>query len=371
MTKINKLIALLLSLVMFLLAFSGCGKKEKANNSKIKSKEKGISSQTENGEIDDFDVDDFDGDVFDDFNVEDDEEFEDWGDDEEEVPDSQKPTNNFLDVKFNKYKYVWGDEFNGTTLDTNKFEILAHSNTATDLSIFNGDNANVKEVFSIGNGTANMFFKRWYDPYNSNIQYAQSGGLNTKNTMSYRYGYLEMRAKMTFQKDKNSFWLVSKNALNSNSNNYCNLEIDIFETLASFDSVTPNIHRWFANGDHTDYNEKMGQKKPFTYFDTYELSKEFHTYGFLWTPTEISMFVDDEKYFTLDTTKSFDDDPDTTCFNLPMYIMVTCGAFTPGNNWHSYSGDEVNVKNLPLNNCVDYIRLYQNPEISGNLLNLK
>ena len=82
------------------------------------------------------------------------------------------------------------------------------------------------------------------------------------------------------------------------------------------------------------------------------------------------MYVDGEKYWTLDTTKSFDDDPDTTVFNQPIYLMLSAGAFTPLKNWHTYDGDEIDNTSLPLDFTVDWVRLYQDPDMKGTQLNL-
>lgn len=290
----------------------------------------------------------------------------------EELPANELPSSEFEDTKLGRYKYVWGDEFESDELDLSKWTVKSHSSESVDSLQFEWGDEELSKVFRVENGVATQNVIRWYDPTNTLIQYAKSAHLMTRPTMSFQYGYLEVRLRMSFRKDGNSFWLVSNNALNSNKDAYCNIEIDVFETLASTDSLTPNIHYWYSDGRHHDYNGYVlkGDSKKYTFAESYNLANEYHLYGFEWTPTEMSMYVDGEKYWTLDTTKSFDDDPDISVYNQPIYLLLHGGAFTPGSTWEAYSGCEVDNKSLPLDYSVDWVRLYQDPDMSGTQLNL-
>ena len=273
---------------------------------------------------------------------------------EEVLPENQRVTEKFEDTKLGKYKYVWGDEFNTDTLDLSKWIIESHSSSGRDKLTFEQGDENLSKVFKIQNGAASLIFQM------------------TRPTMSWQYGYLEVRLRMSFRKDGNAIWMASGDALNSNKDAYCGLEVDVFETLASTDSVTPNIHLWYKDGRHTDINGYVYNGKPikYTFANSYNLAKEFHVYGFEWTPSEMAMYVDGEKYWTLDTTKSFDDDPDISVYNQPIYLMLATGAFTPLNTWHTYAGDEIDNTSLPLDYSVDYVRLYQDSSVKGTQLNI-
>ena len=295
-------------------------------------------------------------------------------DDEEpprELTAIEKPSNEFTDTKLGKYKYVWGDEFNSNQLDLSKWTIKAHSPASLDTFMPEWGNENLSKVFHMKDGLATQNFRRWYDPTNTLIQYAQTAHLMTRPTMSWQYGYLEVRLRMSFRPgEANAIWMSSGNALN-NKNDYCGLEVDVFETLGSTDSVTPNIHFWYKDGRHTDYNGTYlkGEAKSYSFFDTTNLANEFHLYGFEWTPTEMAMYVDGEKYWTLDTTKSFDSDPDTTVFNQPIYLMLHGGGFTKLSAWDP-ALPLINNTDLPLDYSVDWVRLYQNPSMKGTQLNV-
>ena len=216
------------------------------------------------------------------------------------LPENQKVSTKFEDTKLGKYKYVWGDEFNENTLDLSKWIIKSHSSSGQDKLTFEQGDENLSKVFKIQNGAASLIFQRWYDQTNTLIQYAGPAELMTRPTMSWQYGYLEVRLRMSFRKDGNAIWMSSGDALNSNKDAYCGLEVDVFETLASTDSVTPNIHLWYKDGRHTDMNGYVYNGKPikYTFANSYNLAKEFHVYGFEWTPSEMAMYVDGEKYCT-------------------------------------------------------------------------
>ena len=84
------------------------------------------------------------------------------------------------------------------------------------------------------------------------------------------------------------------------------------------------------------------------------------------------MYVDDVKYWTLDTTKSFDDDSDTGCYDLPMYLMISgASAFTSGSTWFPYTGAILSNESLPLTQSIDWVRLYQDPAVTGSQLNVR
>lgn len=301
----------------------------------------------------------------------DDEEDDADDDDKREPADNEKPSTAFTSTKFGKYQYIWGDEFTASHLDNSKWNVLVHSHDNYCAKAFEEGDPELSKVFEIKDGVVNTKYIHYYDPTNTLIEYAGAAQLTTKNTMSYRYGYLEVRSRMDFNKMSSAIWLVNDGALNSPESPYCGLEIDVFETLASLDSVTPNIHRWYRDGRHTDINA-IQKPKPFTFFDTTNLSNEYHLYGFEWTPTEISMYVDDVKYWTLDTTKSFDDDNDTGCYDLPMYLMISgASAFTSGSAWFPYTGAILSNESLPLTQSIDWVRLYQDPAVTGSQLNVK
>lgn len=239
------------------------------------------------------------------------------------------------------------------------------------------------------------------DPENSAIKYATPLGLTTEDTMAFQYGYLEMRAKMTFQQGVwHSFWLqgLSKKAKSyydyETLLNGCLSELDIFEIHGNATKcVTPQLHLWrwvnegqycqhIQNPDDSAVTDLTGNRQ-YTFKSFENLSNEYHTYGLLWTPEEISMYVDGEKYITYDisadnklwqglgTIQSDGHGTDLLteqAFHSPMDIILGIGISTKENcSWDS-SRWLIDSEFKGIDYFVDYIRLYQNTTIDNTLL---
>ncbi|WP_332816239.1 glycoside hydrolase family 16 protein [Ramlibacter sp.] len=95
-----------------------------------------------------------------------------------------------------------------------------------------------------------------------------------------KYGYWEARVRIP--KDKGlwpAFWLTG--GITSTSNGKMG-ELDIFECVGD-GKIHQTAHDWWASSHPY---ETKGYVAPFDY------SADFHTYGLLWTPTEIAWYVD-------------------------------------------------------------------------------
>lgn len=219
------------------------------------------------------------------------------------------------------------------------------------------------------------------DPENPAVKYAVPKGLSTSKTMAYQYGYLEMRAKMTYQQGVwHAFWLQGLTDVAQSYDDYemllngCLPEVDIFEVHNNATQcVTPNLHLWkWDNTEQTTIHAqapKYTGERQYTFADTANLSEEYHTYGFLWTPDEMTMYIDNVPYITYKLNEKLWDDLDSRlterAFHSPMDIIIGTGISTEENaGWDSslwLEDDKFNGVNF----FVDYIRLYQNNTIEG------
>ncbi|MBR7133754.1 MAG: glycoside hydrolase family 16 protein [Clostridia bacterium] len=274
-------------------------------------------------------------------------------------------TENFLAVVKKNYEYVWGDEFGGSSLDMAKWcfeDKMAGSNLMPCLRDEN--------VININEGLCKLTAIRYYNAARPAAQYATNSSLCTQDTMGYKYGYLEIRARVPFKQGAwPSFWLVSNKALgnkligsNSQSLEY-NVEIDVFEVFSSLNTVVPNIHKWYANGDHSMYNSGKRASENFVYEDYATLSNEYHTYGFEWTPEKMIMSVDGKDYMTYDLTKSFDD-TDMDGFNKNLFVIFNNFIYV-SDAGHTTASNLVNNDGLPFEYFIDYVRLYQIPGVGS------
>jgi len=114
-----------------------------------------------------------------------------------------------------------------------------------------------------------------------------SGKFTSYGKKSFTYGYFEARLKMPSGGGTwPAFWALGTN-INTVSWPECG-ELDIVEYAGNNPNVsTGAFHYKTAQGNH-DY--KMGALN-----SGVNLSQAYHTYGMLWLPTEITLFIDDRQ----------------------------------------------------------------------------
>ncbi len=275
----------------------------------------------------------------------------------------------FVSDMLDGYKYVWGDEFEGDDIDLSKWDFEARM-AGTTLMRLSYD----KEIVTTADGRLKLHAIRLKDPDDETIQFKVPYSVLTKYKMNYVYGYAEIRARMPFDGGVwPSFWGLSDGALGPERNKKYGVEVDIFEVFGSEDTVVPNIHKWYRSDYnyrelhdpdskdeyHTSYGLMYDTTKwVFKNVDT--IGQEYHTYGYLWTPKELSMYVDGQKYMTYDISKSFDKCSDNSGFHDPLFLMF---------NFHIFASDysyiatpiENHFDSLPAEYYIDYFRLYQKP----------
>ena len=193
--------------------------------------------------------------------------------------------------------------------------------------------------------------------------------------MSFRYGYLEMKAKVPFQKGVwPAFWMITSPELNQSK--YSG-EIDIFEVYGSSDTLVPALHRWYREKGAAvskdckpdDSNEDF--KVSFTFDDAVN-PNEYHLYALEWTPEYLNYYVDGELYATMDISEDNDycthngaHDDNMECFRQYYNICLSTDIFT--DNHAGWAPDQL-ASRLPdfaqngVDYKIDYIRLYQNED---------
>ncbi len=276
------------------------------------------------------------------------------------------------------YSYVWGDEFTGTVLDRSKWKnAVSGSNMGpctaegleADIKVMN-----TSDVIKLVDGNLRLSPILYTDPDDENIKYAVPASVRSQERMEYRYGYAEIRAKVPFATGVwPSYWTGMGGTLGERNCYQYSVEVDIFEIFGTEDTVVPNLHKWYR-GNHdpsthdctyTGTHSTSGTDKRYVFTDWENLDNEYHTYGFEWTPTEMSMYVDGYCYKTYDITRSFDECSDMTGFHDPRYIIFNNHVFSPNSSFkpNLITGHE---ENLPANYDIDYFRLYQDPTVENS-----
>lgn len=220
-------------------------------------------------------------------------------------------------------RLVWHDEFNGTTLDPNKWQYYASGKrrqaiNSPDCSFLDGTGHLILEARKLGNEI-------------------HAGMLATDDHFSTTYGRFECRAKLPqINGIWPAFWLMSRNNVEGSHPESGGAEIDIFEYFhnSNPDSVSHTLH-WGGYGKtHAVAGPVCGklQKTPDGY----------HVFALEWTENSYTTFVDGIK--TSSTTNLIS--------HVPEFILLSLEVD------ESVAGP-LNVSQLPGQFVVDYVRVYQ------------
>ena len=232
----------------------------------------------------------------------------------------------------NGYKLVWSDEFNGKSIDPNKWKY--------DIG---GDGWGNNELEYYTNRKENVYVSKGYLHIKAKKESYQgkdytSARLLTKGKFEFKYGYVE--AKIALPKGNGiwpAFWMLGRN-IDQVGWPACG-EIDILETINTENKVYSTCH-WQSNGGHAQYG--LNSKN----FDV----TKFHTYSLEWDSNYIRTFVDGTKFYEMKITGGTGN---TGALHNKFFLILNVAV---GGNWPGFSVDS---KQLPTEMPVDYIRVYQ------------
>ncbi|MCF8303397.1 MAG: family 16 glycosylhydrolase [Bacteroidales bacterium] len=169
-----------------------------------------------------------------------------------------------------------------------------------------------------------------------------SARLITKNKGDWKYGRIEVRAKVPAGRGTwPAVWMLPTDweygGWPSSG------EIDIMEYVG----YDPNVIHQTV---HTQaYNHLNGtEQSQSTYLETAE--EQFHVYAIEWTEDEIEFFVDGELRFTFENEGTWQKWPFDKRFHLLLNVAI-------GGNWGGAQGVDDSI--FPVQMEVDYVRVYQ------------
>ena len=169
-------------------------------------------------------------------------------------------------------------------------------------------------------------------PYIGNMPYT-SGVLTTEGTFAQTYGYWEISAELPKGDGLwPAFWLLP-------ADHSWPPEVDIFEALGSDTSTVVNS---FHGADGTDYSQATHVN---------DLSVGFHTFGFDWTPSMMTWFVDGLQTLQLPTPASM---------NKPMYMLMDLAV---GGDW---PGAPDASTQFPASLKIDYVHVYSSAQTGAS-----
>ncbi|HWB50254.1 MAG TPA: glycoside hydrolase family 16 protein [Stellaceae bacterium] len=161
-------------------------------------------------------------------------------------------------------------------------------------------------------------------PYIGDMPYT-SGLLTTENSFSQTYGYWEIRAQLPKGDGLwPAFWLLP-------ADHSYPPEVDVFEVLGS-DPTT--VYNSFHGVDGDDYQQVS---------HVGDLSAGFHTFGFAWSPSTMTWYVDG-----LQTAQT----PTPAYMDKPMYMLIDLAV---GGDW---PGPPDASTAFPADLDIDYVHAY-------------
>lgn len=253
-----------------------------------------------------------------------------------------------------EWELVFHDDFNGTTLDTSKWNKIDYvSWNAPDWRRYQSRDDELVTVN--GDGTVSLWGK--FGDYTSQADQTGAsdtyacGGIFTNQTFTFQYGYVEVRAQFNC---KDGAWPAIWMMPTDGSDWPKNGEIDIMEHLNWEGVVFQTIHYKNASGDNVSQSTQKGSGST-AWFPTVEDKEAFHTYGVEWTEQGIKFFMDGKCTASFDTETSNPNWPFNKEDN-PYYLMLDMQL---GGSWVGEIGElgDGAVMNI------DYVRVYSTPQV--------
>lgn len=238
------------------------------------------------------------------------------------------------------YRLTWSDEFNGSELDTSKW------NYRTDSKLWS---TQLPENISVSGGFAHIALKK--QPAGGK-QYT-GGGIISKGY--FRYGYYEARVKGPSGEGwHTSFWMMDNHHEDSDSSQ---IELDPLE-MDSVDLTrySVDLHQWRSD---------IGHMKRFKYVYPDASLDEFHVYGVEYTPEGARYFLDGELVETTTSIYQRFRTEEEAAGRQPIVREVADLEKNDMNIWFtSIAGKlakttRVDDTKLPGDAVADYVRFYQ------------
>lgn len=244
-----------------------------------------------------------------------------------------------------EYQLVWKDEFEGTELDLSKWKRVTQVDTAWDGAVCkrtaDTKNSYIKDGKLIIEGLQE-----------ENGDYS-SAKLSTADSLSFRYGYFEIRARLPEGAGVwPGFWSVPTTPIFP--------EIDVFEMFGISNQIQFTLHKWWPS---TSGGIGGDSPQDIYYPDTTKIvelkngekySDAFHTIGCEWTPEHIALYVDGFKYTECNIQAEGMD-----VFHHPIGVILSMAIGLTG----IMKPDETTV--WPARFEIDYFRLYQIPGVGS------
>ena len=273
------------------------------------------------------------------------------------------------------YTLIWTDDFNGTELNRNVWNIEVNGNGGgnAEWQYYTDRPSNVRVGKDPETGEGCLILTAVKENYSGRP--CTSGRVNTKKNLTFTHGLIEARIKIPYTANGlwPAFWLMG--------NDYDQVgwprcgEIDIMEMGNRNGIVRGTQDRYFSGWFHwgPSYN---GGAYPNTGKDKtndYPIQGSYHTFRMYWDANQIRMYLDQDiypnitPYCSLSIPASTDNNSAGYYFHKPFFILfnlAVAGNFTGITGTYDMSRitalNEGN--NYTANFYIDYVRIYHKGE---------
>ncbi|MCB7480444.1 glycoside hydrolase family 16 protein [Christiangramia sediminis] len=262
----------------------------------------------------------------------------------------------FFSIQFSNsqsYKLIWNDDFNNDGKpDSEKWNFETGFIRNLEEQIYTNRKKNVR----INDGKLELiarkenFRNKKFDPsiqnYRFNTEYSAytSGSIHTKDKFEFRYGRVEVRAKLPKGNGVwPAIWMLGANFYEIEYPNAG--EIDIMEYVGK---ETGKIHATV----HFPWDDAQGIKSDGGSELISDPSEKFHVYSMNWTSEKIEFLIDNSLFHTFNIDEAGDKN---NPFRKPFYLILNLAL---GGNW----AGEVDPEIFPQKFIVDYVRVYKEIE---------
>lgn len=267
------------------------------------------------------------------------------------------------------YDLHWQDEFSGTALDTSKWNYETGYYISNDPNSWGWGNnelqhyTNSAQNVFVQNGQLNL--RALNDPKSfpqDPSRYAQysSGKINTKDSLSFQYGRVDIRAKLpTGNGVWPALWMLPEDAVYGAW--AASGEIDIMEAKGRLPGTTSGAVHF---GGQWPVNRYIAGEYHFPQGQTF--ANDYHVYSMIWEEDNVKWYVDGKFFFKVNRSQWYSvaapNNPNAP-FDQPFYLIMNLAI-----GGHFDGGLSPDPSDIPATMLVDYVRVYkegngQNPNV--------
>ena len=259
----------------------------------------------------------------------------------------------------NYYIHKWGDDFDGDSVDTTKWDLITEEHYGKGADGMSGQNGKqalrVPEANVVKNGY--LYQLQYYDD-----KAYYGGTIRTNNHMKYMGGYLEHSVITPDNPSSwNTLWLAGVE-----SNGVIGPEVDLNENFGNPNITNFNAHVWPKSNStygwtHRSFDGlKPNEKKymlPEKDRNTENLNTGFHTFGFLWREDYIAFIGDGEIYVDMNLNQEGFEDFKMAFTTVACKVII---AASPGvGSGPKDTSTEEHWTHEKSDYVTDYVHIYQ------------